>query len=112
MSNTSLELSRVSPRRATYLFCFAKISRQQKATADLPFGCLRFASAQFVPRKKWEMNETRCAQTTFISDPFSARHKLQSPQRKVKTNNKTTAGSPTLLRQSAQVVVFRRLLED
>ncbi|MES2046808.1 MAG: hypothetical protein V4447_00290, partial [Pseudomonadota bacterium] len=36
-----------------------------------PFG---FPSVQ---SKKWEMNETRFAQTTFISDPFSAPHKRQ-----------------------------------
>jgi hypothetical protein len=33
------------------------------------------------------MNETRCAQTTFISDPFSAKRKLLRPQRKFKVKN-------------------------
>jgi len=37
--------------------------------------------------KKWEMNETRCAQTTFISDPFFAKHKMLRPERmKIKSN--------------------------
>jgi len=31
--------------------------------------------------KKWEMNETRYAQTTFISDPFSVKHKMLRPER-------------------------------
>ena len=47
---------------ATYFSCFAKKSKQKKATAQpLPFGF------PFVQSKKWEANETRYAQTTFTS---------------------------------------------
>src|SRR5947209_5778850 len=47
---------------ATHFLCFAKESKQRKATAQpLPFGF------PFVPCKKWETGETRFAQTTPIS---------------------------------------------
>ena len=47
---------------ATHFSCFAKKSKQKKATAKpLPFGF------PFVHDKKWEANETRYAQTTFTS---------------------------------------------
>ncbi len=52
---------------ATHFSCFAKKSKQKKATAkQLPSGF------PFVQDKKWEANETRYAQTAFISDPFHA----------------------------------------
>ncbi|MES2106183.1 MAG: hypothetical protein V4634_19345 [Pseudomonadota bacterium] len=71
---------------ATYLFCFAKKGKPKKATADLP-PVMALAPSHFVHPKKWEMNETRCAQTTFISDPFSVTHKMLRPERmKVKNN--------------------------
>ncbi|HTD05153.1 hypothetical protein [Undibacterium sp.] len=39
--------------------------------------------------KKWETDETRCAQTTSVSDPFPVKHKMLRPQRiKVKSNVK------------------------
>ncbi|CAL61064.2 hypothetical protein; putative exported protein [Herminiimonas arsenicoxydans] len=47
---------------ATHFSCFAKKSKQKKATAQpLPFGF------PFVQIKKWEVNETRYARTTFTS---------------------------------------------
>ncbi len=50
---------------AAHFSCFAKKSKQKKATVTRqPFGF------PLLWRKKWEANETRCAQTTFTSDPF------------------------------------------
>jgi hypothetical protein len=65
-----LDCRPVVDRQLLTFLCFAKeIVSKRKATADLPFGC------PFMHYKKWEMNETRFAQTAFISDPFSAAHK-------------------------------------
>jgi hypothetical protein len=71
-------------RQPLTFLCFAKerVSKR-KATADLPFGF------PFMCCKKWEMSETRCAQTSDISDPFSAAHKRLRPER----NSKATARS-------------------
>ena len=66
----------VVDRQLLTFLCFAKeIVSKRKATADLPFGY------PFMCCKKWEMNETRYAQTTFISNPFSAAHKRLRPER-------------------------------
>jgi hypothetical protein len=47
------------------------------------------------------MKETRCAQTAFISDPFSAAHKRLRPQRpKVKSNGKATGSDVNLTLES------------
>jgi hypothetical protein len=87
-----------------------KRSNQEKATADLALRVLtlRFSTIRALP--KMEMNETELRsprlqeqtvsqarsmlreipaspQTTFISYPFSAKRKLQSPQRKVKVKS-------------------------
>jgi hypothetical protein len=72
-------------RRPLTFLCFAKEKvSKRKATASLaPSGC------PIVRYKKWEMNETRCAQTTFISDPFSVPHNRRGSERlKVKDNSK------------------------
>ena len=70
-------------RRPLTFLCFAKEEvSKRKATADLPFGF------PLVCCKKREVNETRYAQTTFTSDPFSAAHKRLRLQRlKDKFNN-------------------------
>ena len=44
--------------------------------------------------KNWEMNETRFAQTAFISDPISAAHKRLRPER----NSKSMAKSISTLK--------------
>jgi hypothetical protein len=68
---------------ATYLFLLRqkKVS-QKKATASLaPSGC------PIVQYKKWEMAETRCAQTAAISNPFSVPHNRRGSKRmKIKDN--------------------------
>jgi hypothetical protein len=96
-------------RRPLTFSCFAKkIVSKKKATADLPFGCLRYASAQFVHHKKWEISETRYAQTADISDPFSVTHKLRRPERnsdsKAKSSS-TPANVTAMLRGLVLVLV-------
>jgi hypothetical protein len=72
------------PGSHSLFFAPPKKSKQKKGgRKPLPFGF------PFVRGKKWEMKRTRCAQTSFISDPFSALHKRQRPKRgcvKVKRN--------------------------
>jgi len=45
--------------------------------------------------KKWEMNETRFAQTAFISDPFSALHNRQRLQREERESSPLASGFTT-----------------
>ncbi|MBI3283454.1 MAG: hypothetical protein HYZ65_01185 [Burkholderiales bacterium] len=48
--------------------------------------------------KKWESFETRYAQTTKLSDPFSVTHKLLRPQRmKFKSNVKSNGNHHPLI---------------
>ena len=57
---------------ATHFLCFAKESKQRKATTlPLAFG---FPIEQ---GKKWESLETRYAQTQGFLDPFSVSHNWQ-----------------------------------
>ncbi|HTD04353.1 hypothetical protein [Undibacterium sp.] len=61
--------------------------------------------------KKWETDETRCAQTTSVSDPFSITHKMQRPQRiKVKSNvknNPNTQTKPTQFNGASSIQYWR-----
>jgi hypothetical protein len=92
-------------RRPLTFLCFAKEEvSKRKATADLPFGCLRFASAQFMHHKKWEISETRFAQTTDISNPFSVTHKLLRPERN--SSSKATSNS-TQIHDTAMILASR-----
>jgi hypothetical protein len=70
---------------ATHFSCFAKKSKQKKATTRLaPFGGARLCITK---NGKWA--KTRYAQTTPISDPFSVTHKrLRLQWIKVKDNIK------------------------
>jgi hypothetical protein len=64
------------PGSHSLFFAPPKKSKQKKGDRKpLAFGF------PFVQVKKWEMKRTRCAQTSFISDPFSAPHKRQRPKR-------------------------------
>ncbi|MBC3907171.1 hypothetical protein [Undibacterium umbellatum] len=78
-----MDTSRVSARRPKYFLCFAKERIQRKATADsLPSGVPIYAV-----QKMGNARNSPAAQTSVISDPFSALHKWLRPKRvKVKNN--------------------------
>jgi hypothetical protein len=60
---------------ATHFSCFAKKSKQKKATAlSLPFGF------PIMQGKKWESVETRFAQTTTLSLSIFCPAQLASPE--------------------------------
>jgi hypothetical protein len=71
----------VVDRRLLTFLASPRKCKQKKATA---FAALR---VPICAGQKWKMNETRCAQTTFIFYPFSAPHKWQRLKR-MKFNSK------------------------
>src|SRR5213079_3472573 len=56
--------SRVSARQPTYLFCFAKRRRREKATPEM---AVRYADCPRRWHRNREASETRCAQTADAS---------------------------------------------
>jgi hypothetical protein len=72
-------------------------SKQKEGDRRLALRVMAQAPSHFVHDKKWETDETRCAQTTSVSDPFSVTHKMQRSQRiNVKSNHNTNI-SPSQL---------------
>ncbi|HTD05594.1 hypothetical protein [Undibacterium sp.] len=69
-------------------FASPKKGKPKKGDRRLALRVMTQASSHFVRYKKWETDETRCAQTTSVSDPFSVTHKMQHPKRlNVKNKN-------------------------
>ena len=59
-----------SPRRATYFFCFAKRSRQEKATPTVPPRCAGFPCRRYPERGAAKLATLRCAQTDAAPYPL------------------------------------------
>ena len=77
-----------SPRQATYFFCFAKRSRQEKATPTTAPRCAGFPRCQHLKRGAAKLAPLRYAQTDAAPDPFQV---LATWRRRRGSTSKATA---------------------
>jgi hypothetical protein len=85
-----VDTSREWPGSHLPFFASPKKGKPKKGDRRLARWVMAQTPSHFAHPKKWEMNETRYAQTTFISDPFSVKHKMLRPERINVKNNINT----------------------